>query len=223
MKIFKTISFELKDGIGNLILDQPPSNSMNTQFFKELEEITTDLKKISELDALIISGRGRHYSSGATLDELMDILIREEPQESDLFFKNNVKAFSFFSDCRVPVISAIRGVCIGSAMELALFSHFRFCSDDAVFGMPETTFNLIPGISGISHLIKLSGKARAIELVLRGNMFPAGEALGSGIVDRILPKKELLPFSFAFARSVCREYRKEKKLLYLKRIDEKII
>ncbi len=218
---YSTISFDLTDGIGNLALNQPPSNHMNGLFFAELEKLVEGLKGLTEIKALVISGKGRHFSSGASLDELMEILAEEKSADENRFFNRNIKVFKYFQEARIPVISSIRGVCIGSAMELALFSHFRFCGEDAVFGLPETTFNLMPGIGGISHLIKVSGKAKAIELVLRGMMFPAINAMEYGLVDRIVPKRDVVRFSNDFARAIWQGYQKDKKLLYLKRIDER--
>jgi enoyl-CoA hydratase/carnithine racemase len=67
----------------------------------------------------------------------------------------------------------------------------RICSEEAILGFPETTFNLMPGCGGIMRLIGLSGVARTLELVLHGNLYPCKDALSYGMVDRILPKKVL--------------------------------
>jgi enoyl-CoA hydratase len=214
---YSTIRFTMNGSTGHLMLNQPPSNRMSVQFFEELRQMTEELRN-TEMKALVISGAGRHFSSGADPDELMN-LFGEEKNDA-LFFRKNIEAFEFFENAEIPVISVIRGVCIGSALELALFSHFRFCGEDAVFGLPESSFSLMPGIGGISHLIELTGKAKAMELVLRGNTFPASAALEFGIVDRVLPKKELIAFAFRFAGKISGNYHKEKKILYLKRADE---
>jgi enoyl-CoA hydratase/carnithine racemase len=223
--IFSTISFDLTDGVGHLVLNQPPSNVMNLVFFRELSSLADKLKGMSDLRALVISGKGRHFSSGAHLDELLGLVGNVIPEDSgnnnqtlQEFLDRNYRTFLFFENLEIPVISAIRGVCLGSALELALFSHFRFCGEDAVFGLPETTYMLIPGIGGISRIASLSGKAKALELVLRGNTFSAEKALQYHLVDKILPKRMVVQFALSFARSIMVNYRKGKLLLYLKKI-----
>lgn len=211
---YGTIAFAMVEHTGHLILNQPPSNVMDMRFFTELQQLVEEIKRLENLKAMVISGAGRHFSSGAAPDQLVNIL---SDSSSDDFFKENIHAFEFFTTAPFPVISAIRGVCIGSAMELVLFTHFRFCGEDAVFGLPESSFNLMPGIGGISHMAALAGKARTMELVLRGNMFPAAAALEYGIVDKVLPRREVLPFAFSFAEKISQDYRKEKKVLYLER------
>ncbi|MGE5425419.1 MAG: enoyl-CoA hydratase/isomerase family protein [Syntrophothermus sp.] len=216
---YHTLRFEMKGNTGLLLLNQPPSNKMNIDFFVELDQLISELKKADSLKALVISGTGRHFSSGASPDELIEKLANGESQDI-AFFERNSRAFDFFSSAPFPVISAIRGVCIGSAMEMTLFSHFRFSSDEAVFGLPESGFGLMPGIGGISHLAALTGKARTLELVLRGNMFPAQKALEYGIIDKIIPRKELLDYAFTFAEKIAGNYQKAKKSIYLTRADE---
>jgi enoyl-CoA hydratase len=114
----------------------------------------------------------------------------------------NYQAFVTLEQLEIPVISAIRGVCLGSAFELALFSHFRICAGDAVLGLPESTFNLMPGIGGIQRVATLAGKSKAIELILRGITFPAQDALEMGLVDAIVPRNEVMPLSLAFANAL---------------------
>jgi enoyl-CoA hydratase/carnithine racemase len=132
--------------------------------------------------------------------------------------ERNSRSFLFFEETEIPVIAAIRGVCIGSAFELALFSHFRFCGEDAVLGLPETTFNLMPGLGGIRKMAALCGQAKAIELVLKGNTFGAEQAQQYHLVDRIIPRRKVVEFSVAFARKVMKNYKKQKAPLYLQQI-----
>ena len=212
-----TISFEISDdGVGHMVMNQPPANQMTMEFFSEFTLFVEELKEMKSLKALVISGRGRHFSSGADLDGLLKLAGSGSTVD---YFSNNYRSFLFLEEMEIPVIAAIRGVCIGSAFELALFSHFRFSGEDAVFGLPETTYNLIPGIGGISRMVKLCGQARAIELALKGNTFPAEEALGYHLIDRIVPKRKVAEHAFAFARSIMMDYHSQKSSLYLKKTE----
>ena len=220
-----TIIFEFTEGIGHIIMNQPPSNMMTIEFFSELGQLVAEMKEMTELKAIVISGQGRHFSAGADLDELLNLVDGERSRDHGIktgnlpdILNKNFETFHFFEKLNIPVISAIRGVCIGSALEFALFTHYRFCGEDAVFGLPETTFNLLPGIGGISRIALLSGRSKALELVLRGNTFPAEEALRIKIVDKILPKKKVVGAAIDFAASIMNGYRKGKEKLYIQKM-----
>jgi enoyl-CoA hydratase/carnithine racemase len=199
---------------------------MTVEFFTELWILVEEIKNMTGLQAIVISGQGRHFSAGAQLDQLIDMVDelssgKEGNHSGELseFLKKNIETFLFFEKVSIPVISAIRGVCLGSALEFALFSHFRFCGEDAVFGLPETTFNLLPGIGGISRVASLSGKSRALEMVLRGNIFPAEEALRINLVDKILPKKQVVRAAIDFAGSIMNGYQRGKEQLYVQKMN----
>jgi len=218
-----TIHYSIVEGMGHLMLNQPPSNKMTLDFFLEFNEMIATIGKSNEIRALVISGKGRHFSSGADLSALLKEIhlkskvgLNGEITLEPGFLTENYNAFLALDQLNIPVIAAIRGVCLGSALELALFSHFRFSSEEAVFGLPETSFNLIPGLGGITKVASLSGKANTIELVLKGKTFTAFDALKLNLIDRILPKKEFLHQSFSFAGSIAGDYHKEKRKLYLR-------
>ena len=116
----------------------------------------------------------------------------------------------------IPVIAAIKGVCIGSALELALHCHFRLCSENTILGLPESTFGLMPGVGGIPKLMDLAGKAKTIELVLNGITFNPEDALKWNIVDAVYPKKNLMDKAIELAKLASKNYRKYNKKDYLK-------
>lgn len=183
------------EGTGLLTLNQPPSNTMTMAFFREMKAILEWIPANHGLKAIVISGHGRHYSSGADISELLGHVNPQTMLE-------NYQALMMLEQLKIPVISAIRGVCLGSAFELALCSHFRICAPDAVLGLPESTFNLMPGIGGIQRMAALTGRAKAIELILRGITFSAGDALAMGLVDAVAPKAEVMPLAIAFANAL---------------------
>lgn len=220
-----TVQFQNHEGTGHLVLGLPPSNAMTPGFFKEFNHAIDDIQNNGDVRALVISGNGRHFSSGADLPALFAEI--EEHSTFDSHGKilqtpgtlqDNHRSFLKLESMTIPVICAIRGVCLGSALELALSCHFRFCGEDAVFGLPEATYNLIPGLDGIRNLSAITGKANALELILTGKTIPAFEALAYGIVDRVFPKREVVKTSLGFALRVMNGFQKEKRKMYLKKI-----
>lgn len=209
----QTINFKIIDHIGRMLISSPPANEMTTSFFNNLASLSEMLGNTPGLQGLIIAGAGRHFSSGANLAELMQHIS----SGNDSFLEVNRKSLRAISALPFPVIATIQGVCIGSAFEFALHSHFRFCSHDAVLGLPETSFNLIPGLGGIGMVKGLTGESSAVELILSGRTFGAAEALELNLVDHILPKKSLVPVAEDFIRKTDRNYIRDKKPIYLER------
>jgi enoyl-CoA hydratase/carnithine racemase len=122
------------------------------------------------------------------------------------------------NELQVPVIAAIRGVCIGAAFELALHCHFRLCAEDAILGLPESSFGVIPGLDGTAKMLELSCKAKTMELIMTGRNFNASDALKWQLVDRIFPKKILLDKAIELAKESETNYRKYNKQDYLKKL-----
>lgn len=200
---YQTISWFINEGIGQLILNQPPSNKMNKIFFGELKNLYTEIIKNTELKAIIISGKGRHFSSGADLDEMLQrILVDYNDHKQPEFLLNNSAIFNFFENLPIPVIAAIRGVCLGSALELALSCHYRFCEEGALLALPESTFNLMPGCGGTQLLTRLAGFSKAAEIILEGRNISPEEALSLGIIDKITPRKQVVQIATNFAKEI---------------------
>jgi enoyl-CoA hydratase len=212
---YHTIRYKLEEGVFHLILNQPPANRMDMVFFDELLDIVTQVLPSIEAKAIVIYGEGRHFSSGADLPDLISNLKRNSTFDRDNsintypdFLAANVRAFQYFDRLSIPVVAAIRGVCLGSALELAMFCHIRLCAKGAVLGFPESTFGILPGCGGVQKVIRLSGKAKAMELLLKGNSFPAEEALEWNIVDGLLSRKDVIEKAIAFAKEIAPGYKR---------------
>jgi len=200
---FKTLIWQIDDCIGHLILNQPPGNNMNKLFFDELKLLHLELIPKTNLKAIIISGKGRHFSSGADLNELLQRVLADSNDNNEpQFLLNNSSVFNFFEKLNIPVIAAIRGVCIGSAMELAMSCHFRFCEEGSLLGLPESTFNIMPGCGGTQLLTRLTGFSKAVELIIEGRNISPEEALSLGIIDKITPRKQVVQIATNFAKEI---------------------
>jgi enoyl-CoA hydratase/carnithine racemase len=119
---------------------------------------------------------------------------------SMLMFGN--KIFSFISHLKKPAIAAINGPCFGGGLELALSCHIRLCSEKARLGLPELSIGVIPGLGGIQRLIRVVGEAKALEMILLGDMISASRALELNLVSRVFPKKDFFPKVRIFVRTL---------------------
>lgn len=133
------------------------------------------------LKGIIIRGSGRHFSAGADLDNLNELV----KDESLLVRKMTTgKALiQLIERTSLPVIAEIKGVCFGGGLEIALACHARICSDNALFAFPEASHGIMPGLGGTINLSKLIGQGKSAELILTGEIINAEKALEMNLVD----------------------------------------
>lgn len=175
-------------------LCSPPGNVMNIAFFECFRTLKDSLARCAaRVRGMVVYGVGRHFSSGADVDEIKSIAAGQpKALTSELFLKNHL-AFESLAQLAFPVVAAISGCCLGAGLELALACHYRICAPNSVFALPEATFGLIPGCGGTIRLPAIIGKAKTIELALSGRTIGADEALACGLSDLVVEKKALLP------------------------------
>lgn len=191
------VRFEIKNQIGYLVLNAPPENRMTALFFDTLHKIVKEIECIDSIKGLIICSEGRHFSSGADLNELAEMVsVNKSNNLSSMsqfsVFDENVKTFVSLTKLRVPVIAAIHGVCIGSALELALCADVRICEYRTTLGFPEVQYNLMPGCGGTVRLPFLTGVGTALVLMLTGDLIGADDAFAYGVVDIVAERKKAL-------------------------------
>lgn len=90
-----------------------------------------------------------------------------------------------------PVIAMVNGYALGGGLELAVACHLRIAADTAKVGQPEINLGLIPGFGGTQRLLRLTGRAAALELCLLGEPIDAQRAHQLGLVNRVVPAAEL--------------------------------
>jgi len=90
-----------------------------------------------------------------------------------------------------PVIGKINGFALGGGLELAMACHLRVAAETARVGQPEVNLGLIPGFGGSQRLLRLCGRAAALELCLLGAPITAARAAQLGIVTEVVPAAEL--------------------------------
>ena len=195
-ELFVPVHFDIVNHVGYIVLCNPPENRMNMQFFRCMKEIVAAIKKSDTLRGLIICSQGRHFSSGADLDELAGVLqcgagvenhrnINEQLQVLD----ENTQCFLDIACFDYPVVAALQGLCMGSALELALCADVRIVEERVTLGLPEVHYGVIPGCGGTVRLTKLVGAAKALELILSGQLLSAEDACAAGLADMVVPRK----------------------------------
>lgn len=216
------LSIETHEQITVLTFGIPPANRMTREFFeafsREIDTIRTD----PDIRALIIRGSGRHFSQGADIADLLSAFAPYPEGEIPPFFEENRKTFEKISHLKIPVIAALQGVCLGSALELSMFCHFRICARGALMSLPEASFNLMPGCGGTQVLQKLTRRNTALELMLGGRNVSPEDALQLGLVDAVCEKNDLIRICRNLASQINLNFDVCKKAYYLEKVLEKI-
>jgi enoyl-CoA hydratase/carnithine racemase len=102
----------------------------------------------------------------------------------------------------LPAVAAIRGYCLGGALDLALACHRRIATFDASFGHPGAAVGLVTGWGGTQRLPRLLGKAVALQMLLTAERIPATQALSMGLVDELTSSRDLISAAAKQAESL---------------------
>src|SRR5580700_10200007 len=173
-------------------------NALDRTLMAEIIEAVTGLADDPALRLAIVTGAGgRAFIGGADLDELAAL----DADSARGFITAVHVCCDAFRHLPVPVISRIDGYALCAGLELAAACDFRVASERSLFGMPEVRIGL-PSVVEAALLPGLIGPARARRLLLTGDTIGADEALAWGLVDRVVPAKELDAVVEALAASI---------------------
>ncbi|MCC5933039.1 MAG: enoyl-CoA hydratase/isomerase family protein [Balneolales bacterium] len=187
LPLFQNLLLEVENKICLLTINRPDKlNALNNAVLDELSEAADFVETTDEISALIITGAGeKAFVAGADIAELSAL---NEDSGTDAAEKGQ-DIFNDIESLSKPVIAVVNGYALGGGTELALASHIRVATQNAVFGLPEVSLGLIPGYGGTQRLPKLIGRGRALELILTGRMVKSEEAGALGIANYVLETK----------------------------------
>ena len=165
-----------------------PLNLLGEKSFLALKAELDRLDQDRSVRAVILTGSGdRAFSAGVDLHEMKDL----DPADAESFIKALHGPARKLLTMAIPAIAAIRGPCLGGALELVLACDIRIATEDAVLGLPEVRVG-IPSVIEASLLPPTIGLGRARRLLLTGETVDAPEALAMGLVDRVVPAESLM-------------------------------
>jgi len=193
----KQILLSLENGILVLEINDPPNNHLSFRVLKDISE-SLEVIRSSSVRAVLIKGNGRNFSKGANLEEVGQL---SKELHADLLHSAN-RMFLELSRMTKPVIAAIQGACFGGGLELALSCHLRFAADNSFLGLPELGLGLLPGLGGVHRLMRVVGEAKALEMILLGDLVSAEKALEMGLVNRVFPRKTLMERVSLFIKTI---------------------
>jgi enoyl-CoA hydratase/carnithine racemase len=166
-------------------LDRPEQmNAMNTAMGEDLLACFETLARDGDVRVVVLTGAGdRAFCAGGDLKERNGMTDEAWRAQHVIFEHAAMKVLR----CPVPVIAAVEGFALAGGCELAILSDFIVAGETAVFGVPETTLGIFPGIGGTQLLPRIVGAPLAKELIFTGRRMKADEAKAAGLVNHLVP------------------------------------
>jgi len=177
------VEYSQIDELALITLNRPEAlNALSVQVVKDIGE-AIDKAAASDARALLITGAGeKAFCAGADISEFMGRTVVEALEAAE--FGQNT--FAKLDNLRIPSLAVINGYALGGGLELATACTLRVATANANLGVPEIKLGLIPGYGGTQRLPRLIGQGRALDMVMTGRMVGAEEALGMGLINRIV-------------------------------------
>ena len=185
----KYINLKVENSIANIRLKRSPINAFSIDF---LNEILITLKEVNKnkdvLAIMLTSSIPNIFCAGLDLDILLDKPILEVRKFLELLY---IELWDTQYNMNKPTMAVIDGAARGGGMTLAISCDVIIASDKASFGYPEIDLGLLPAIH-FNHLPKIVGRYRAFDLLFSGRKFDSDEALSMGLINKIVPRENLL-------------------------------
>lgn len=195
-----SLLYEKKGRLAYITIDRPRAlNSLDPQTFKELSDALIDFRDDNDIWVAILTGSGsRAFCVGADIKEMLPLLndIRNEWWRMPPTILRGLELWK-------PIIAAVNGHALGGGMELALACDLRIAAEHATFGAPEVNLGIIPGWGGTQRLPRVIPSAKAAEMIFFGQRIDAQEAYRIGLVNKVVPKEELMTTVEEWAQKLC--------------------
>lgn len=189
---YSCLEIHVNQGIAHVRLNRPAeSNSLLPAFWQELPEAIARLDDDGQTRALVLSSTGRHFSSGMDRsvfqrdDGLISTATALDRDALRRLIGKLQKAVSILEQCRMPVIAAIQGGCIGGAFAVVCACDIRFATSDAFFCIYEINIGIMSDLGTLQRLPRLIPEAVVRELAYTGSRLPADRARAVGLVNEV--------------------------------------
>ncbi|MEQ8746040.1 crotonase/enoyl-CoA hydratase family protein [Pyruvatibacter sp.] len=192
----------IKDHIAHIRLNRPEKrNAMIRSFWSELPQIVNGIDAEASARVIVLSSTGPHFTSGLDVSAFGGSEIAPGAEGNDADTKRKAKltagqafyqnvlgmqdAFSALENCRIPVLAAIQGGCIGGGVDLTTACDMRYCTQDAFFTIYETKIGMTADVGTFPRIVKILPEGIVRELAYTGRRIHAAEAKEVGLVNRV--------------------------------------
>ena len=182
-----TLRVEYDGPVATILLDnERRRNAMTKDMWQQFQPILQHLADNESVKVVVVRGAGEHFSAGADISDLKDILHDPDTGRHD---GGHVSAGeNALASFPKPTIAAVDGYCIGGGWQIAGACDIRLATDRSTFGITPAKVGIVYPLSGIERLVRLAGPATAKYLLFSGDFIPAAEAMSLGLLARVIPQ-----------------------------------
>jgi 3-hydroxyacyl-CoA dehydrogenase len=189
-------SYEVRDGVAVIALNNPPVNGLSYETRHAIAEGLDKAQADAAVQAIVLTGAGKAFSGGADIREFNSPKSTTEP--------NLLSLIRLTENASKPVVAAINGVCMGGGLELALGCHYRVTAPKVPVALPEVKIGLIPGAGGTQRLPRVLGVETALNMIVSGEPVQSdvlASLPGQKLFDKVIDG-DVVAGAIAFAKSV---------------------
>lgn len=196
MLTFKKIIVENEDGVAKITLNRPEVlNALDTEIVNELKTAIKNVGEDESVRAVVITGTGRGFCSGADLGASGDVVTGLSEVHTIIKGITNMEK---------PVVALINGAAAGAGLDLAMACDIRIASEKAKLSEIFVKRGLLPDCGGTYFLPRLVGLSKAKELIFTGEIIDAKEAERIGLVNKVVSAEELESTGMEMARKLAK-------------------
>jgi enoyl-CoA hydratase/carnithine racemase len=195
------VSYEKSEGVAVLQLQNPPANAYSYEMFRQLDDAILRARMDEDAHVLVLRGAGEKFFCAGADIKMLDSVT---PEFKYYFCLHANETLLRLEQTPKLVIAAMNGHCVGGGLEVAMAADLRVAkSGGGKVGLPEVALGVLPGTGGTQRLSRMLGKAKAIELMVRGDRMTMEEAHELGLVNWLLPAEGFHDKVLELARSFC--------------------
>jgi enoyl-CoA hydratase len=192
------VDYRVESGVAVLQLDDPPANTYSYEMMQQLDAAILRARMDESVHVLILRGAGeRFFCAGANIA----MLRTATPQFKYYFCLHANETLQRLEQTPKLVIAALNGHTVGGGLEIALACDIRIARKDAgKIGLPEVTLGVLPGTGGTQRLLRVVGRARALEWMTTGRTMGFDDALQAGLIHYLYESENFWPRVMEYAR-----------------------
>ncbi len=196
-----SILIDLAGDVATLTLNRPDKrNALDLDMWRALAAAMLSVSADGAVRCVVLTGAGGAFAAGADIAEFA--IHRRTAAEAKAYGAVVNLALGAIRDCPMPIVAAIRGACVGAGLQIAILCDIRIAASSSTFGAPIQRLGFAMPYPEIAYLVELAGHAVALEILLEGRVFDAGEAMQKGLVSRVVADEALEGEIAATARCI---------------------